>query len=84
MNNKETRDLKMHGSAEPRGSLISRLRKRNGWTQEYLAKVTGYSKLYILQLEAKRIPNPSIKAFAAIAYALSTTLEALWKDYGSI
>lgn len=83
MNSKEHRDLKMHGSAEPRGSLISRLRKQNGWTQEYLAKVTGYSKLYILQLEAKRIPNPSIKAFAAIAYALSVPMDELWRDYQS-
>ncbi len=75
------REVRVKIKMDPDGSLIENLRKQMGWTQQDLAEITGYSKLYILQLEKKRISNPSIKAFSKIAKALGVELGILWKDY---
>ena len=65
-------------------SKIAELRKKRGWTQKYLAEITGYSEIYIKRIELAQVPNPSIKAFYKIAYALSTSVDDLWKDYERI
>ncbi|MBA7491202.1 hypothetical protein ES702_01747 [subsurface metagenome] len=66
---------------DPREFIIAQMRRQMGWSQEYLAEITGYSKLYILKLEKRRIPNPSIKVFGELSKAFGMSIDSLWKDY---
>lgn len=58
-------------------SKIREAREKRGWTQEYLANITGLSRLYIHKLEVGQIPNPGIKNCKEIAYALGLKLEEI-------
>ncbi|MBA7609391.1 hypothetical protein ES703_16582 [subsurface metagenome] len=56
-------------------SKIREARKKRGWTQGYLAQITGVSEVYINKLEKGDIPNPGIRNCREIAYALGLRLE---------
>ncbi|MBA7491222.1 hypothetical protein ES702_01767 [subsurface metagenome] len=66
---------------DPREFMIASMRRQMGWSQEYLAGIIGYSKLYLLKLEKRRIPNPSIKVFGELSKAFGMTIDSLWRDY---
>jgi len=56
-------------------SKIRHARNKRGWTQAYLASITGVSEVYINKLELGHIANPGIKNCREIAYALGLRLE---------
>ena len=61
------------------GKKIKERRLKLGWTQERLAKASGYSRLYILKLENTQVESPGIKALEKMAHRLGMNLEELWK-----
>lgn len=56
-------------------SKVKEARKKRGWTQEYLAQITGVSTVYIQKLEKGEIPNPGLRITKEICYALGIKLE---------
>jgi len=56
---------------------LKEARIKRGWTQGYLAKITGLSRIYIIKLEAGQIPNPGIKNIKELVYALGLKIEEL-------
>jgi len=60
------------------GRKIRERRLELGWSQEYLAQVSGRSRLYILKVENGQIESPGIKALEKISYCLGIKLETLW------
>ncbi len=75
------KEWKVKIKRDQREFMIAQMRRQMGWTQEYLAKITGYSKLYILKLEKRRIANPSIKVFGKLSQAFGLSIDSLWRDY---
>ena len=65
----------MRNPKKKHNSKIREARKKRGWTQGYLAQITGVSEVYINQLERGLIKNPGIKNCREIAYALGLRLE---------
>jgi len=61
------------------GQRIREKRVKLGWTQERLAKVSGYSRIYVLKLENGQVKSPGIKALEKISHCLGVSLEELWK-----
>lgn len=61
------------------GRKIRERRLELGLTQNDLAKVSGYSRVYILKLENNQIENPGIKTLQKIIRCLQITLEELCK-----
>ena len=57
---------------------IKELRKKRGWTQEDLARWTGYSRVYINRLEKGKVPNPSITVLRQMARLFGRTIEEIW------
>ena len=55
------------------GLEIQRRRIENGWSQEYLAEITGLHITYISQLE-RGLKSPSIRVFSHITNALGLTM----------
>jgi ribosome-binding protein aMBF1 (putative translation factor) len=63
-----------------RNHIGKRIRKRRlelGWSQEYLAQVSGFSRLYILKVENGQIKSPGIKAIEKLSYCLGLKWESL-------
>lgn len=58
------------------GWRVRQLREANGWTQETLAARSALDRSYIAGIEAG-LRNPSVKALAKIARALSVSLSKL-------
>lgn len=58
-------------------SKIQEARKKRGWTQEYLAQITGLSTIHIKKLENGEIKNPGIETAKKLAYALGLDLEQI-------
>ena len=56
-------------------SKVKEAREARGWTQEYLAQITGVTRVYINRIETGLIPNPGLKNCKEIAYALGIDLE---------
>jgi len=61
------------------GQRIKKRRLDLGWSQERLAKASGYSRLYVLKVENAQIESPGIKALDKMARCLGMNLEELWK-----
>ncbi|WP_396136558.1 helix-turn-helix domain-containing protein [Chamaesiphon sp. VAR_48_metabat_403] len=66
------------------GLEIQRCRIEKGWSQEYLAEVTGLHRTYISQLE-RGLKSPSVRVLSHITTALGLTMsnflqavEELW------
>lgn len=59
------------------GPKIKTLRVEKGLTLDQLAQMTESSKSYIWELENKKPPRPSAEKLAAIAAALSVTVDYL-------
>jgi len=55
------------------GLEIQRRRIEKGWSQEYLAEITGLHRTYISQLE-RGLKSPSIRVFSHITNALVFTM----------
>jgi len=55
------------------GLEIQRRRLEKGWSQEYLAEVTGLHRTYISQLE-RGLKSPSVRVLSHITNALNTTM----------
>jgi len=69
-----------NSSKERKKSKIASLREKRGWTQQYLADITGYSRVYINKLEQRKIPNPSVAAYKKLSYALGVPIDELIKE----
>jgi len=65
----------MKSLKKERNSKVREARKRLGWTQDYLAGITGYTREYINKLEKEKIKNPSVAAAKSISYALGISIE---------
>ncbi|MBW4511353.1 MAG: helix-turn-helix domain-containing protein [Scytonematopsis contorta HA4267-MV1] len=52
------------------GLEIQRRRTEKGWSQEYLAEMTGLHRTYISQLE-RGLKSPSVRVLSHITSALS-------------
>jgi transcriptional regulator with XRE-family HTH domain len=61
------------------GKRIREKRLELGWTQVKLAKLTGYSRVYILKVENCQVRSPGIKALEKIIGCLGMKMEDLWK-----
>lgn len=61
------------------GKRIRERRLELGWTQIKLAKLSGYSRIYILKVENGQVPSPGIKALEKIIGCLGMKMEDLWK-----
>jgi len=59
------------------GEKIKSRRKEFGWTQEYLAKASQMSRIYINEIETNKVKNPGVKSLNKIAYALGLKLDQL-------
>jgi transcriptional regulator with XRE-family HTH domain len=55
------------------GLEIQRRRLEQGWSQEYLAEITGLHRTYISQLE-RGLKSPSVRVLNHITNALSLTM----------
>ena len=55
------------------GLEIQRRRIEKGWSQEYLAEVTGLHRTYISQLE-RGLKSPSVRVLSPITNALDITM----------
>jgi transcriptional regulator with XRE-family HTH domain len=55
------------------GLEIQHLRTEKGWSQEYLAEMTGLHRTYISQLE-RGLKSPSVRVLSHIANALGVTM----------
>ncbi|VXD12255.1 Transcriptional regulator, XRE family [Planktothrix serta PCC 8927] len=55
------------------GLEIQRRRTDKGWSQEYLAEMTGLHRTYISQLE-RGLKSPSIRVLSHITKALNITM----------
>jgi len=61
----------------PIGYKIKTRRKELGWTQDYLARVVGCSRIHIARLETNRVKNPGLDTLKKISYSLAMKLEDL-------
>ena len=55
------------------GLEIQRRRTEKGWSQEYLAEITGLHRTYISQLE-RGLKSPSVRVFSLITNALGVAM----------
>ncbi len=55
------------------GLEIKRRRTDKGWSQEYLAEVTGLHRTYISQLE-RGLKSPSVRVLSHLTNALGLTM----------
>lgn len=80
----ENQDFKMEWEAmQIERKLIDEyidLRKQNGITKKKLAKITGYKKRKISEMERKQ-KSPTIKMFSAMLNALGYELKIVKKEY---
>jgi transcriptional regulator with XRE-family HTH domain len=60
------------------GLEIQRHRTENGWSQEYLAEVTGLHRTYISQLE-RGLKSPSVRVINHITNALGLTMSDFFR-----
>jgi transcriptional regulator with XRE-family HTH domain len=61
------------------GLEIQRRRTEKGWSQEYLAEVTGLHRTYISQLE-RGLKSPSVRVLSHIANALDVTMSEFFRS----
>lgn len=59
------------------GSRIRELRKKRGWSQEYLATQAGVHRTYMWGIE-HGVRNPSVRHLAQIAGALGVPIAELF------
>ncbi|MEM7714968.1 MAG: helix-turn-helix transcriptional regulator [Cyanobacteria bacterium P01_A01_bin.68] len=60
------------------GQEIQRRRAEKGWSQEYLAEITGLHRTYISQLE-RGLKSPSIRVLNHITGALEVRMSEFLK-----
>jgi transcriptional regulator with XRE-family HTH domain len=61
------------------GQRIRAKRLELGISQVELAKVSGYSRIYVLKLENGQVKSPGVQALEKIVHCLGMELGALWK-----
>lgn len=62
------------------GRKIRKLRKQENLTQEKLAELAGVDPKTIIELEAGRRANPTIRTLGGVARALKISLEDLFSS----
>jgi transcriptional regulator with XRE-family HTH domain len=62
------------------GEKIKTFRTNKMLTQEELARITGLSRVYVLQLESGRSKKPSAESLYKIAQALEAKVEDFFSD----
>jgi transcriptional regulator with XRE-family HTH domain len=65
-------DAYAFGMSETMGQRIKRLREARGWTQSYLANLTGVTVSAVSQWELDSTKNVKLEPFLALADALGT------------
>ena len=60
------------------GLEIQRRRTEKGWSQEYLAEITGLHRTYISQLE-RGLKSPSVRVINHITNALGLTMSDFFR-----
>lgn len=60
------------------GLEIQRRRTEKGWSQEYLAEITGLHRTYISQLE-RGLKSPSVRVLSHITTGLGVTMSEFLK-----
>lgn len=60
------------------GQEIQRRRAEKGWSQEYLAEMTGLHRTYISQLE-RGLKSPSVRVLSHITRAFEVTMSEFLK-----
>ena len=58
------------------GRELQRYRQEKGWSQEYVAEVTGLHRTYISQLE-RGLKSPSVRVLSHITNALGLRMSEL-------
>ena len=61
------------------GKRLRELRKKNGWTQEELAQVSGVDYKYIQRLEGKTPSSPTLNILEKLAKAFNADVSKLLK-----
>lgn len=61
------------------GREIQRYRQEKGWSQEYLAEVTGLHRTYISQLE-RGLKSPSVRVLSHITNALGLRMSEFFSS----
>jgi len=59
------------------GKKIKKKRRELGWSQAYLAKVAGCSRVHISRLENGISKNPELETLKSISYSLGIELGEL-------
>jgi transcriptional regulator with XRE-family HTH domain len=63
------------------GRKIRKRRIEMGWSQDYLAKVSEMSRVYVNKIETDKVKNPGVKSLHKIAYALGLKLDELCEHF---
>jgi transcriptional regulator with XRE-family HTH domain len=61
------------------GRELQRCRQEKGWSQEYLAEVTGLHRTYISQLE-RGLKSPSVRVLSHITNALGLRMSEFFSS----
>ncbi|CCI25956.1 hypothetical protein N0824_00410 [Microcystis sp. 0824] len=61
------------------GRELQRYRQEKGWSQEYLAEVTGLHRTYISQLE-RGLKSPSVRVLSHITNALGLRMSEFFSS----
>jgi transcriptional regulator with XRE-family HTH domain len=61
------------------GRKLQRYRQEKGWSQEYLAEVTGLHRTYISQLE-RGLKSPSVRVLSHITNALGLRMSEFFSS----
>ncbi len=61
------------------GQQIQIHRQNKGWSQEYLAEVTGLHRTYISQLE-RGLKSPSVRVLHHITHALGMSISRFFQE----
>jgi transcriptional regulator with XRE-family HTH domain len=61
------------------GRELQRCRQEKGWSQEYLAEITGLHRTYISQLE-RGLKSPSVRVLSHITNALGLRMSEFFSS----
>lgn len=61
------------------GRELQRYRQEKGWSQEYLAEITGLHRTYISQLE-RGLKSPSVRVLSHITNALGLRMSEFFSS----
>ena len=68
---------RVEAAAKALGTRIRELRRKRGWSQEFLAELAGVHRTYMWGIE-RGVRNPSLRHLAQIADALGVSIAQLF------